>query len=200
VADLVFGDAVPSGKLPVSIPRNVGQVPIYYNHVSTGRPPKAETDYTSRYLNTPWTALFPFGHGLSYTTFSYDDPRVSADSLVVGDTLTVTVDLTNTGDRTGTEVAQLYVEDPVASITRPVLELRDFARVELDPGATKTVSFRVTMDDLAYMNRDTERVVEPGRFHLHVGTSSADTKTASFRLVGSTTHLPRPTVDGRGDR
>jgi hypothetical protein len=107
VADLVFGDAVPSGKLPVSIPRNVGQVPIYYNHVSTGRPPKAETDYTSRYLNTPWTALFPFGHGLSYTTFAYDDPRVSADSLVVGDTLTVTVDLTNTGDRTGTEVAAL---------------------------------------------------------------------------------------------
>jgi beta-glucosidase len=200
VADLVFGDAVPSGKLPVSIPRNVGQVPIYYNHVSTGRPPKAETDYTSRYLNTPWTALFPFGHGLSYTTFAYDNPRVSTDSLVVGDTLTVKVDLTNTGDRTGTEVAQLYVEDPVATITRPVRELRDFARVELRPGATKTISFRVTMDDLAYMNRDTERVVEPGHFHLHVGASSADTKTVSFRLVGSTTHLPRPTVDERADR
>jgi len=195
VADLLFGDAVPSGKLPVSIPRNVGQVPLYYNHVSTGRPPRADTDYTSRYLDTPWTALYPFGHGLSYTTFAYDAPNVSSDTLVVGDTLTVEVEVTNTGDRTGTEVAQLYVQDPVAKVARPVRELRDFERVTLDPGASQTITFPITMNDLAFVGPTTMRRVDPGRFHLHVGTSSADTQRATFHLVGDSILLPRPPVN-----
>jgi beta-glucosidase len=197
VADLLFGDAVPSGKLPVTIPRNVGQVPIYYNHASTGRPPKADTDYTSTYLNTPWTPLYPFGHGLSYTSFRYGPPRVSTDSLVMGDTVTVTVELTNTGDRTGTEVVQLYVEDPVAEVARPVRELRAFERVTLDPGASQTVRFAITMDDLAFVGRDGRRRVDPGRFHVHVGTSSAETQRATFHLTGTSLLLPRPTVDRR---
>ena len=195
VADVLFGDVTPSGKLPMSFPRTVGQVPLFYNHKRTGRPPVEGQDYTSTYLDTPWTPLYPFGHGLSYTSFSYSAPRVSDTSLVMGDTLHVAVDVTNTGGRAGTEVAQLYLRDPVARVTRPVQELRATQRVRLAPGDTRTVRFALTPDDLAYYGPRMERVVEPGRFEVQVGTSSADVQTASFRVTGPTTAVP---LDGPG--
>lgn len=190
VADVLFGDVNPSGKLPVTVPRTVGQVPIFYNHKSTGRPPVEGRDYTSTYLDTPWTPLYPFGHGLSYTTFSYGPPSVNADSITVNDSLTVRVDVTNTGDRSGTEVVQLYLHDPVASITRPVQELRRSQRIDLDPGETQRVTFTLTVDDLAFFEPGMKRIVEPGRFEVQVGTSSADVQTTSFFLTGSTTPVP----------
>lgn len=196
VADVLFGDVNPSGKLPVTFPRTTGQIPIFYNHKNTGRPP-ADRDYTSRYLDTPWTPLYPFGHGLSYTTFAYDAPRLSADSITVNDTLRVQVDVTNTGDRTGTDVVQLYVQDPVASVTRPVKELRDVARIDLAPGETQTVRFSLTTDDLAFFGPGMKRIVEPGRFHVYVGTSSAEVQQASFRLTGTTTPMPLPVPAAR---
>ncbi len=192
VADVLFGDVNPSGKLPVTFPRNVGQVPLYYNHKTTGRPPRADGEYTSKYLDVPWTPLYPFGYGLSYTTFSYDAPVLSRDTLAMGDTLRVSVSVTNTGDRAGTEVVQLYVQDPVASITRPVSELRDFRRVRLAPGQTRTVSFQLTMSDLAFVGPEMRWIVEPGRFNVYVGTSSAQTQEAAFVLTGTPTAQPPP--------
>lgn len=190
VADVLFGDVNPSGKLPVSFPRTTGQIPIFYNHKNTGRPPVQDQDYTSTYLDTHWTPLYPFGHGLSYTTFAYGAPSVSADSITVNDTLHVSVDVTNSGERAGTETVQLYVQDSVASVTRPVKELRGTKRVSLSPGETRTVQFTVMMKDLAFFGPGLERIVEPGHFHVYVGTSSEDVQTASFHLTGSTTSIP----------
>ncbi len=190
VADVLFGDVNPSGKLPMTFPRVTGQIPIFYNHKNTGRPPVEGQDYKSTYLDTPWTPLYPFGHGLSYTSFSYSAPRTSADSITVNDSVHVQVDVTNTGDRTGTEVVQLYVHDPVASITRPVQELRGTKRSELAPGETRTARFTLTMDDLAFHGPQMERIVEPGRFQVQVGTSSANVQTTTFRLTGSQTAVP----------
>ena len=190
VADVLFGDVTPSGKLPMTFPRVTGQIPVFYNHKNTGRPPVEGQDYTSTYLDTPWTPLYPFGHGLSYTSFDYGAPRLSASSITVNDSLHVAVDVTNTGDRAGTAVAQLYLRDPVAQITRPVQELRGAERVRLAPGETRTVRFVLTMDDLAYHGPEMERIVEPGRFEVQVGASSADVQRASFRLTGSTTAVP----------
>lgn len=190
VADVLFGDVNPSGKLPMTFPRATGQIPIFYNHKNTGRPPVEGQDYTSTYLDTPWTPLYPFGHGLSYTSFSYGAPDLSASSITVNDSLRVAVDVTNTGDRAGTEVVQLYLRDPVAQITRPVQELRGAERIRLAPGETRTVRFTLTLDDLAYHGPGMERVVEPGRFEVQVGPSSADVQTATFRLTGATTAVP----------
>ena len=190
VANVLFGDVNPSGKLPMTFPRVTGQIPLFYNHKNTGRPPVEGQDYKSTYLDTPWTPLYPFGHGLSYTSFSYSAPHLSAESITVNDSVHVQVEVTNTGDRAGTEVAQLYIHDPVASITRPVQELRSTKRIELAPGETQTVRFTLTMDDLAFHGPSMKRIVEPGRFQVQVGTSSADVQTASFRLTGETTAVP----------
>ena len=134
LADVLFGDFNPGGKLPVSFPRDVGQVPVYYNHKNTGRPPVEDVRWTSKYIDLPWTPQWPFGHGLSYTTFSYEPPRVSKAEIQPTDSLTVSVDVTNSGIRAGDEVAQLYVRDDAASVTRPVKMLRGFRRVTLRPG------------------------------------------------------------------
>lgn len=190
VADVLFGDVNPSGKLPMSFPRVTGQIPLFYNHKNTGRPPVKGQDYKSTYLDTHWTALYPFGHGLSYTTFSYDAPRVEDTSITVNDTVRIAVDVSNTGDRAGTEVVQLYVEDSTASVTPRVKELRGTKRVHLSPGETRTVRFALTMDDLAFFGPGMKRIVEPGYFRVHLGTSSADVQTTLFRLTGSTTPLP----------
>jgi beta-glucosidase len=160
VADVLFGDVSPSGKLPVTFPRAVGQVPIYYNHKNTGRPPSPTDFFTSKYLDLPWTPLYPFGHGLSYTTFAYRNLRLSALTLRPSDTLTVRVNVTNTGARAGDEVVQLYIRDEVASVTRPVKELRGFQRISLGPGETRTVTFTLDADDLAFYDREMRRVVE----------------------------------------
>lgn len=182
VADILFGDVNPGGKLPVTFPRAVGQVPIYYNHKNTGRPPSDEK-YTSKYLDLPSTPLYPFGHGLSYTTFEYGPPRLSRATMGALDTLTVSVDVTNRGERTGDEVVQLYVRDEVRSVTPPVMELKGFERVTLAPGETLTVSFPLTVEDLAFYDADGWWLVEPGSFTVMVGGSSAETRDVRFEVA-----------------
>jgi beta-glucosidase len=185
VADVLFGDYNPGGKLPVSFPRTVGQEPLYYNHKNTGRPPSEEERYTSKYIDVPWTPLYPFGHGLSYTTFAYSVPRLSATRIAPADSVTVEVDVRNAGPVTGDEVVQLYVRDDVASVTRPVRELRGFERISLDPGQSRTVSFTLRPDDLAFYDQRMQRVVEPGVFTVWVGASSADqARPVRFEVVG----------------
>jgi len=182
VADVLFGDVAPSGKLPVTFPRNVGQIPLYYNHKSTGRPPDPDNKYTSKYIDVPWTPLYPFGHGLSYTTFEYGAPTVSPATIPPDGEVTVTVTVRNAGLRAGTEVVQLYLRDDFASVTRPVKELRGFQRVPLEPGEAKTVTFTLGPDDLAFYGQDMQRVVEPGAFTVFVGGSSAATTQAAFAV------------------
>jgi len=183
VADVLFGDYNPGGKLPVTFPRTVGQVPLYYNHKNTGRPPDAANRYTSKYIDVPWTPLYPFGYGLSYTTFGYDNLRLSAARIPAGETLTVTVDVTNTGERAGDEVVQLYLQDEVASITRPVKELRGFRRIHLAPGERQTLSFILTPEDLSFLGPDLTPLLEPGFFKVFVGTNSAQVSTVRFEVV-----------------
>ncbi|CAM5382195.1 beta-glucosidase BglX [Rhodanobacter lindaniclasticus] len=184
IADVLFGDVKPSGKLPVTFPRNVGQVPIYYAHKNTGRPPREGEKYTSKYLDVPWTPLYAFGHGLSYTTFHYDAPVVQRATLPMsGLQQQVSVRVTNTGKRAGAEVVQLYLRDDVASVTRPVKELRGFRRVELQPGESRTLTFPLGFDDLAMYDIDMRRVVEPGTFTVFVGGSSDDVQEARFDVV-----------------
>jgi beta-glucosidase len=189
VADVLFGDVNPSGKLPMTFPRTVGQVPIYYNHKSTGRPPRAEQRYTSKYLDVHWTPLYPFGHGLSYTTFSYQKPKLSADKLGSSDQLTVEVTVKNTGTRGGDEVVQLYLRDDAATITRPVRALRGFQKVALAKGASSTVTFKLDQDDFALLDDKLKRVVEAGTFTVFVGGSSTTDNQARFEVT-ATTHLP----------
>jgi beta-glucosidase len=185
VADVLFGDVSPGGKLPVTFPRAVGQVPIYYNHKNTGRPP-GEEKYTSKYLELPSTPLYPFGHGLSYTTFEYGSPRLSTTTMSVLDTVTVSIDVTNTGARTGDEVVQLYVRDLVRSVTPPVMELKGFERVTVAPGETLTVAFPLAIEDLAFYDADGWWVVEPGTFAVMVGGNSAETREARFLATEGT--------------
>ncbi|HZI41510.1 MAG TPA: glycoside hydrolase family 3 N-terminal domain-containing protein, partial [Gemmatimonadaceae bacterium] len=185
VADVLFGEANPGGKLPVTVPRSVGQVPIYYNHKNTGRPPVAAEKYTSKYWDIPYTPLYPFGFGLSYTTFDVSAPRLSATTIAPNDSLRVEFDVTNTGQRSGDEVVQLYIRDDVGSVTRPVMELRRFRRVTLAPGQRTTIRWSLGMADLAFYDLAMRRVAEPGTFRLFVGTSSADTQSQPFRLSGT---------------
>src|SRR5688500_14062506 len=167
VADVLFGDANPSGKLPVSMARTAGQMPLNYNHKNTGRPPVANQKYTSKYIDVPWTPLYPFGHGLSYTTFAYRNLRLSAPTMRPSDTLIVSVDVTNTGDRAGDEIVQLYIRDEVGTLTRPVKELRGFRRITLQPGETQSVSFPLGSKDLAFHDTALDLVVEPGFFRVY---------------------------------
>src|SRR5688500_10728585 len=182
-ADVLFGDVNPGVKLPVTFPRTVGQVPIYYNHMSTGRPPEAENRYTSKYYDVPWTPLFPFGYGLSYTTFKLSNLQLSAPRIRSADRLTVSVEVENAGTRAGDEVVQLYVRDVVASMTRPVKELKGFQRVMLQPGEKRRVEFTLMHDHLAFWNRDMRFVVEPGEFRVLVGSNSRDVIEAKFEVV-----------------
>lgn len=183
ITDVLFGDVNPSAKLPVTFPRNVGQVPIYYAHKNTGRPPRESEKYTSKYLDVPWTPLYPFGHGLSYTTFRYDAPVVQHAKLGLPlQPQQVSVRVTNTGARAGVEVVQLYVRDDVASVTRPVKQLRGFQRVALEPGESKTVTFALGFEDLALYDLDMKRVVEPGTFTVFAGGSSDTVLQAQFEV------------------
>jgi beta-glucosidase len=185
VADVLFGDVSPSGKLPVSFPRVTGQLPLYYNHKNTGRPPSEQERFTSKYSDVSWTPLYPFGHGLSYTTFAYRNLRLGADRIALGDSITVSVEVSNTGDRAGDEVVQLYVRDEVGSVTRPVKELRGFERVSLTPGQSETVTFTLGPAELAFFGQDMQRIVEPGFFTVFVGTSSEQVESARFEITGS---------------
>jgi len=174
VAEVLFGDVNPGGKLPITFPRATGQLPVYYD--------RKPTSFRS-YLDLTREPLFPFGHGLSYTTFKLDSVKVTPDKIGTGGEATVTVDVTNTGARAGDEVVQLYVRDRVASVTRPVKELRGFERVTLAPGASKTVTFKVGPAALRFTDEQMNRVVEPGLFDLMVGTSSKTTATTSLEVV-----------------
>jgi beta-glucosidase len=186
VADVLFGDYNPGGKLPVTFPRATGQIPLYYNHRNTGRPADANNHYTSKYLDLPWTPLFPFGYGLSYTTFSYSSLRLSAPGINAGDSLTVSVDVRNSGDRAGDEVVQLYLRDDVASVAEPVRNLKGFRRINLKPGETRTVAFRLGADAFALYDRQMRRVIEPGTFTIFVGTSSEADASARVEVSGET--------------
>jgi beta-glucosidase len=173
IADVIFGDYNPSGRLPVTVPRTVGQVPIYYNHKNTGRPGDAANHWSSKYRDLPLTPLFPFGYGLSYTTFAYEDMRLSKDAMTVADTLRVVVRIRNTGARFGEEVVQLYVRDDVASVTRPVMELKGFRKVGLRPGESRDVEFHVTPGLLSMYDASMQYRPEPGTFTIMAGPHSA---------------------------
>jgi beta-glucosidase len=173
IADALFGDVNPGGHLPVTFPRAVGQEPLYYNHTSTGRPPTSEK-YTSKYLDVPVTPLFPFGFGLSYTTFRLSNLRLSATRIAPSASLQVSVDVENTGRRAGDEVVQLYIRDLVGSRVRPVRELKGFQRVTLQPGERRTLQFTLAPEQLGFYNQDVRFVVEPGQFKVMAGASSED--------------------------
>jgi beta-glucosidase len=185
VADVLFGAVNPSGKLPITFPRAVGQEPLYYAHKNSGRPPSATDPYTSKYIDVPWTPLYPFGYGLSYTTFTYDAPRLSSERIGPEDTLNVSVMVTNTGKRAGEEIVQLYLRDDVASITRPVERLRGFARVALQPGASQRVEFSLDREDFAMLDAKLAPVVEKGAFTVFVGGNSRDVQSAHFEVTKS---------------
>lgn len=186
IADVVFGKVSPSGKLTASMPRSVGQIPLYYNHLNTGRPrsdgPAVFEKYRSNYLDSPVTPLFPFGYGLSYTTFAYGPMKLSSAAMAPDGSVVVSVPVANTGSRAAAEVVQLYVRDLVASMSRPLKELKHFERVELQPGETKTVSFTITPADLSFYNSNLEFVLEPGEFDIMVGPSSAEVQTARLTV------------------
>ena len=183
ICDVVFGDVAPSGKLTVTMPRNVGQIPIYYNHLNTGRPnPKWFTKFTTNYLDVPNDPLFPFGYGLSYTTFEYSPLTLSGNSMTTGGNITASVTVTNTGSCEGTEVVQLYIRDMVGSIARPVQELKGFERICLKPGESRTVNFTINADLLKFYNSNLDYVCEPGEFEVMVGTNSRDVQRKSFTL------------------
>jgi beta-glucosidase len=173
IADVLFGDVNPGGHLPVTFPRAAGQEPLYYNRPSTGRPPSNEK-YTSKYLDVPISPLYPFGHGLSYTTFRLSNLRLSGTRIAPSGSVEVSVDVENTGRREGDEVVQLYVRDTAASRVRPVKELKGFRRVTLRPGERRTLSFRLTPAELGFYDQGVRFVVEPGTFRVMAGRSSAD--------------------------
>ncbi|MDT4915424.1 MAG: beta-glucosidase [Pseudonocardiales bacterium] len=183
VADVLFGAVNPGGKLPASFPVDVGQIPIYYNHEPTGRPCDTSSKYNSRYRDlTTCEPLYPFGFGLSYTTFSISNLRLSSATITPRGAVTVRADVTNTGTRRGDEVVQLYLHDPVAEISQPVRRLRGFQRVTLAPGQTRTVTFRLDRSDVGYYDNAGHFVVEHGRIDVYVGDSSTATLTKSFTV------------------
>jgi beta-glucosidase len=181
IADVLFGDYNPSGKLPITFPRSVGQIPLYYNHKNTGRP-LSENKYTSKYLDIPNTPLYPFGFGLSYTTFEYADLQLDTPEITVNDTLMVSVKVTNTGQHAGEEVVQLYIQDLVGSVTRPVKELKGFQKIALEPGQAQTITFPISKADLSFYRSDMTFGTEPGTFKIFVGTNSDETLSAEFVL------------------
>lgn len=185
IADVLFGDINPSGKLSTTFPQNVGQIPLFYNHKNTGRPlPEGQwfQKFRSNYLDVSNDPLYPFGYGLSYTSFSYSDITLSSTSMKAGQTVTASVNVTNTGNKDGKEVIQLYIRDVVGTSTRPVKELKGFKKVEIKAGQTKAVSFNITVDDLKYYNYDLKYVAEPGDFKVFIGGNSRDVKEAGFTL------------------
>jgi beta-glucosidase len=183
IADVLLGKVNPGGKLPVTFPRAVGQVPIYYSQTSTGRPADDKDKYTSKYLDVPWTPLFPFGHGLSYTQFTLSGLRLSSATIAASDSLTISAEVENAGTRAGDEVVQLYVQDVVSSVARPVQELKAFERVTLNAGERRRVQFRLTREHLGFFDRQMKWTVEPGEFRVRVSNSSVGGLQGSFRVT-----------------
>jgi beta-glucosidase len=199
LADVLFGDVNPAGKLPVSLPRAVGQEPLYYAQLPTGRPAhgdlsrmprNSEEKFMSRYVDEENSALFPFGWGLSYTRFSYGKPTISRNEVPVGEILavhkpvaSVGVDVTNTGNVAGAEVVQLYLRNTAASVEQPVRELKGFARIQLAPGETRHVDFPLGFDELSFFDAGIKRTVEPTIYKIWVGGSSLATAETSFKVI-----------------
>jgi beta-glucosidase len=186
IADVLFGDYNPSGKLPMSFPRTEGQIPIYYNHFNTGRPAKTETqtNYVSAYIDLKNSPKFPFGYGLSYTTFDYSNLKLSKKTMKNNESIIVSVNIKNSGSVMGEEVVQLYLRDKVGSVIRPIIELKDFQKITLNRGETKTIQFTIDNQKLSFYNNALEFVSEPGNFDLMIGSSSADIRLKdSFELT-----------------
>jgi len=187
IAQTLYGANNPNGKLPMSFPRKVGQLPLYYNHKNTGRPYLGPTDpeqkYKSQYIDVGNSPLYPFGHGLSYTTFEYSNMKISSDKIKFDEKLKVSVEVKNTGNYDGQEVVQLYIRDLVGSVTRPVKELKGFEKITLKKGELKTVSFEISSEDFKFYNIDMKNVAEAGNFEVFVGGNSATDIKASFELV-----------------
>lgn len=188
IADVLFGDVNPSGKLSATFPQNVGQIPLYYAHKNTGRPLRGPwfQKFQSNYIDVSNEPLYPFGYGLSYTTFSYGDVELSSNEIKSTDTLTVSCSVTNTGSVAGEEVVQMYIQDVVGSVTRPVKELKGFQKIKLSPGESKKVSFKISTMDLSFYNYDLKFVAEPGEFNVYIGGNSRDVKENKFNLVVTT--------------
>ena len=182
IADVVFGDYNPAGKLVMTFPRNVGQIPIYYNHKNTGRPLDPNEKYTTKYLDVPNTPLYPFGYGLSYTTFEYSNLKVDKNEITEDQIVNISIDVKNTGNYDGEEVVQMYIHDVVGSVTRPVRELRGFEKVMLKKGETKTIKLSLNKKDLSFYRLDMTFGTEPGKFDVYVGGSSDAEDKVSFTL------------------
>ena len=186
IADLLFGDQNPSGKLSMSFPYSVGQIPVYYNHFQTGRPKnKLQTGekYVSGYSDIPNEPLFPFGFGLSYTTFSYKNAKLSNETMEIDTTVTISVEVTNTGDVKGEEIVQLYIQDVVGEVVRPIKELKGFEKVMLQPGETRTISFTIDEEQLRYHHSDLQYKSDRGAFIAYIGPNSQDVQALPFYLV-----------------
>ena len=183
IADVLLGKYNPSGKLPVTFPVSVGQVPIFYGHKNTGRPPIPGIRWNSKYLDIPVEPLFPFGYGLSYTTFEYSEITLSDTILLPGGELTATLTVSNTGDLDGEEIIQFYIRDLVGSVTRPVLELKGFRKESIPAGESVTVQFAITEEDLKFYDINMEFTAEPGDFELFIGPNSAELKKAKFTFT-----------------
>ena len=186
ICDVLFGDKNPSGHLTMTMPKALGQIPIYYNHLNTGRPvPEGVTEYRkyqSNYIDVRNDPLYPFGYGMSYTTFEYGKPRLSATTMKADGSITLTVNVRNSGNRDGDEVVQLYIHDMVATIARPVKELKGFERISLKAGESRDVTFTINADMLKFYNSNLQYVAEPGDFEVMVGGNSRDVQKIRFTL------------------
>ena len=178
ICDVLFGDKVPTGRLVTTLPQCMGQIPIYYNHLNTGRPvaegAKKYYKYQSNYIDVRNDPLYPFGYGLSYTTFAYSQPQLSADRIARDGSVTASVTVTNTGQRDGDEVVQLYVHHPAAQIARPVKELKGFRRVHLKAGESQRIDFLITPDMLKYKDGNGRDILDAGTYNIMIGPNSSD--------------------------
>jgi beta-glucosidase len=193
IAETIFGDSIPSGKLTVTFPRTIGQIPIYYNHMSTGRPatttgPYVDEKYVSKYIDEKFTPEYPFGFGLSYTTFKYSNLKLSSPLMDLGGEITVSADITNTGHQAADEIVQLYTQQIVGSLTRPIRELKSFQRIHLEPGQVKTATFALKSNDLAYYNANGKLITEPGKFNVWIAPDSASGLQGNFTLQNAPAH------------
>jgi len=183
IADVIFGDVNPGGKLTTSFPVNVGQIPVYHSMLNSGRPFNGEgpaPKFTSNYLDIPNGPLYAFGHGLSYTTFEYSQPKLSQNEITANNTTSVSVEVTNTGDVAGTEVVQMYIRDIVGSISRPMKELKGFEKIALEPGETKRVVFEIDSELVSFYNSELKFVAEPGKFEVFIGGNSVNVQKLEF--------------------
>ncbi|MBL4559488.1 MAG: beta-glucosidase BglX [Labilibaculum sp.] len=183
IADVLFGDYNPSGKLTISFPRSVGQCPIYYNHMNTGRPTSTNNVFWSHYTDSPNTPLYPFGYGLSYTSFTYGQATINSDEIKKNESIQVKLSLANTGNFKGEEVVQLYIQDPKATYARPVKELKKFKKIKLEPGESKEVSFILEAKDLGYYSPEGEFLIESGVYHIYIGENSQEVQQVNFTLI-----------------